>query len=114
MTIARRRPATLDAIALPGPSTPAYRPPAPEIGVPLPGGDVPAGGTVTPAGRLRRCTFRRVDRVSALPGRPQLPTYEVMCLYGDRDDPMALGDVDAARSVCDSCTASGIFRPDED
>ena len=77
-------------------------------------GDVPAPETVTPVGRLRRCTFRRVDRVAALPGRPAVANYEIMCLYGDREASMALGDVDAARQVCETCTASGIFRPDED
>ena len=65
-------------------------------------------------GRLRRCTFRRIDRVSALPGRTERTSYEVMCLYGDADEPLALGDIAAARPICDACTASGIFRPDED
>jgi hypothetical protein len=65
-------------------------------------------------GRLRRCTFRRIDRVAALPGRSRRSDYEVMCLYGGLDEPMALGDIDAARTICDACTASGIFRPDED
>jgi hypothetical protein len=90
------------------------RPPTPEIEVPVPLGDAPAPEVVAPVGRMRRCTFRRIDNVEALPGRPTTPTYEVMCLYGDRDAPMAMGDVDAARRICDACTASGIFRPDED
>ena len=76
-------------------------------------GDVPAPDSVTPAGRLRRCTFRRIDRVSALPGRSDRTSYEVMCLYGS-DEPLALGDLSAARTICEVCTASGIFRPDED
>lgn len=85
----------------------------PELRVSLPLGDVPAPDTVTPVGRLRRCTFRRIDRVEALPGRSH-SAYEVMCLYfGSTDDPLALGDVDQARPVCAACTASGIFRPDE-
>ena len=112
MTIARRRPSGVDAIA-PVPSTPVVRPPAPEIGVPVPLGDAPAPEVVTPVGRLRRCTFRRIDRVSALPGRSELTSYEVMCLYGT-DEPLALGDLREARPVCEACTASGIFRPDED
>jgi hypothetical protein len=101
----------LDVIA-PMPATPVVRPPAPEVGVPVPPGDAPAPETRTPVGRLRRCTFRRIDRVSALPGRTERTSYEVMCLYG-ADEPLALGDVDEARPVCESCTASGIFRPDE-
>jgi hypothetical protein len=112
VTIARRRPGALDAIA-PMPNVPAVRPPAPEMGVPLPLGDAPAPDAVTPVGRLRRCTFRRIDQVSALPGRSALTSYEVMCLYG-ADEALSLGDLDAARPICDSCTAAGIFRPDED
>ena len=111
MTIARRRPGALDAIA-PMPTTPVVRPPVPEVGVPVPLGDAPAPESVTPVGRLRRCTFRRIDQVSALPGRTQRTSYEVMCLYGT-DEPLALGDVNEARDVCEACTASGIFRPDE-
>jgi hypothetical protein len=82
--------------------------------VPVPLGDVPAPEPVTPAGRIRRCVFRRIDRVDALPDHRQPAQYEVMCLYyGTMDEPMAMGDIDAARSVCGVCTASGIFRPDE-
>ena len=112
VTIARRRPSALDAIA-PMPNVPAVRPPAPEMGVPVPLGDAPAPDAVTPVGQLRRCTFRRIDQVSALPGRSSLTNYEVMCLYG-ADEALSLGDLDAARPICESCTAAGIFRPDED
>ena len=112
MTIARRRPTAINAIA-PMPTAPFVRPPMPEVGVPVPLGDAPAPEVVTPVGRLRRCTFRRIDHVSALPGRSSQTSYEVMCLYGG-DEPLALGDLSAARPVCESCTASGIFRPDED
>ena len=110
MTIARRRPKALDVVAAPVPLPAA----TPEGRAPVSLGDVPAPETVTPAGRLRRCTFRRIDRVSALAGRPNGSTYEVMCLYGSADEPLPLGDVATARPVCDTCTASGIFRPDED
>jgi len=114
VTIARRRPTTLEAIAAPVPTAPPVRPPVPELGVPVPLGDAPAPELVTPVGRLRRCTFRRIDRVTALPGRPERSSYEVMCLYGDAMEPLALGDISAARAFCEGCTASGIFRPDED
>jgi hypothetical protein len=114
VTIARRRPSALDPIAAPMPSPAPVRALVPELGVPVSLGDAPAPDTVTPVGRLRRCTFRRIDRVSALPGRPIGSNYEVMCLYGTIAEPLALGGVDAARPVCESCTASGIFRPDED
>ena len=96
------------------PTVPTVRPPVPEIGTPVPLGDAPAPESITPVGRLRRCTFRRIDQVTALPGRPGRSEYEVMCLYGGADEPMALGDISAARPICGACTASGIFRPDED
>ena len=113
MTIARRRPTTFDAIAAPMPPAPAVRPPMPEMRVPVPLGDAPAPGDVTPMGRLRRCVFRRVDHVQALPGRGVSSAYEVMCLYGSDDMPATLGDIEAARPICEACTARGIFRPDE-
>ena len=60
---------------------------------------------------LRRCTFRRVSQVAAGRG---LPIYDVACMYPTRESPIPLGNLETARSVCDSCTARGIFRPDED
>ena len=70
VTIARRRPRPIDAIAAPAPIAPDVAPP------PCPGRRAaarsamcPRPRAVTPVGRLRRCTFRRIDRVSALPGR---------------------------------------------
>lgn len=96
------------------PSAPAVPPPVPELGVPIPLGDAPAPDTVTPVGRLRRCTFRRIDRVAQIPARADTSAYEVMCLYGEPDEPLALGDIANAAPVCEACTASGIFRPDED
>lgn len=67
-----------------------------------------------PIGRLRRCTFRRVDRVAATPQREGASSYELMCLYVDSERPLALGSIDEAGPVCDACQATGIFRPDED
>jgi hypothetical protein len=75
--------------------------------------DVPAAETVIPVGRLRRCTFRRIDLAEQLPGRSRSVAYEVMCLYGGEAAGLALGDVDAARPICEACQATGIFRPDE-
>ena len=40
--------------------------------------------------------------------------YDVECLYPDRKLPLPLGDLDAATPICNVCTASHIFRPDED
>lgn len=110
MTIARRRPAAIAAIAprspdpVPVPSRPAS--------MPLPIRDAPAPEAVTPMGRLRRCVFRRIDRAVPLPQR-SAATYEVMCLYGDGDSAIPLGDIESARPICQACTAPGIFRPDE-
>ena len=121
MTIARRRGVRPGATAAIAQVLAEVPPAAPPIGVPVPLGDVPAPlgdvpapDAVTPAGRLCRCTFRRVDRVAPLPQRPVRPTYQLMCLYVDQETPLPLGDVDEARPVCDACTATGIFRPDED
>jgi hypothetical protein len=114
MAIARRRTSALDTIAAPMPTTPLVRPTAPELGVPVSPGDAPAPELGLPVGRLRRCTFRRIDQVTALPGRQGDSDYEFSCLYDDVDEPLGLGDVSSARPICDSCTASGIFRPDED
>ncbi len=62
--------------------------------------------------RLRRCTFRHVTPVTA--SRRALPVYDVNCLYPDRAAPVPLGDLASARDICEGCTASGIFRADED
>jgi hypothetical protein len=69
---------------------------------PMPVGD--------PDEHLRRCTYRRLIAVRK---RPEA-LYEVACLYPDRQVPIPLGDLASARPICASCTASHIFRPDED
>jgi hypothetical protein len=60
--------------------------------------------------RVRRCTYRRLGRVAAN-GATRL---EVSCLYPDRRIPLPLGDMESSRPICEACTASGTFRPDED
>jgi hypothetical protein len=60
--------------------------------------------------RIRRCTFRRLIRVDMKDDR----VYDVECLYPDRKLAIPLGDLDAALPICNACTASHIFRPDED
>lgn len=111
MTIAKRRVRPFQGIAATMPAAPEAPVRAP--GVPVPSPDVPAPESVAPVGRLRRCVFRRIDSVGALPGRAARPTYEIMCLYRGPATPMALGDIDAARPVCEACRATDIFRPDE-
>jgi len=62
------------------------------------------------AARIRRCTFRRLSRVAASPESG----YEVSCLYPDRRVPLPLGGMESSLEICQACTASHIFRPDED
>jgi hypothetical protein len=84
----------------------------PPVVGPLPRGDVPPADEGEPAGRLRRCTFRRLDRVGPTQ-RGGEAAYAVMCLYASAADPEALGDLASAALACRACTNTGIFRPDE-
>ncbi|HEY5486291.1 MAG TPA: hypothetical protein VIK06_01470 [Candidatus Limnocylindrales bacterium] len=60
--------------------------------------------------RIRRCTYRRLSRVSA----GAEAAYEVSCLYPDRRLPLPLGDMASSLPICADCSAGHIFRPDED
>jgi len=111
VAIARRRAPVLAAIAARLPAAPEL--PARLAGLPGASRDVPAPESIAPVGRLRRCTYRRVDSLEPLPGRGFAPAYETMCLVRGRDEAVPLGDLDSARLVCAACTATGIFRPDE-
>ena len=62
------------------------------------------------APRIRRCTFRRVTAVDGRSDR----AYDVDCLFPDRSLSMPLGDMESAMPICNACTATGIFRADED
>ena len=44
----------------------------------------------------------------------ELPMYQVACTFPDRRRAVALGDIESARPICESCTYQGIFRPDSD
>jgi hypothetical protein len=61
-------------------------------------------------GRIRRC---RVRHVSILAGRDG-PTVQVACLLGGREYPLPLGTMDEARPICNACTATTVWRADED
>jgi hypothetical protein len=61
-------------------------------------------------GRIRRCRVRHVSIVSGA----DRPTVQVDCLLGGRDHPLPLGTMDEAREICNACTATTIWRPDED
>ena len=65
---------------------------------------------VPAAPRIRRCTYRRLSRVSS--GTESM--YDVSCLYPDRRIPLPLGDLEMSSAICAACTADHIFRPDED
>jgi hypothetical protein len=60
--------------------------------------------------RIRRCTYRRMILVPTQGDR----VFDVECLYPDRNLPVPLGDLDAAAPICNACTATHIFRADED
>jgi len=62
------------------------------------------------SGRIRRC---RVRHVSIIAGADQ-PTVQVDCLLGGRDYPLPLGTMDEARLICNACTATTVWRADED
>jgi hypothetical protein len=61
-------------------------------------------------GRIRRC---RVRQVSILPG-PDGRTVQVDCLLGGPEHPLPLGTMDEAREICNLCTATTVWRADED
>jgi hypothetical protein len=67
-----------------------------------------AAGVAAP--RIRRCTFRRLNRVET----GNEASFEVSCLYPDRRIPLPLGDLEMSSAICAACTADHIFRPDED
>ena len=63
-------------------------------------------------GRIRRCRVRHVSILPAAPG--ELPTVQVDCLLGGRDHSLPLGTMDEARPICNACTATTVWRADED
>ena len=48
------------------------------------------------------------------PGRGAAASYCTECLYDGLDQPVPMGDLERARTICSSCTFTGIFRADED
>lgn len=61
-------------------------------------------------GNIRRCRVRHVSIVS---GAPQ-PSVQVDCLLGGREHSLSLGTMDEARAICNACTATTVWRIDED
>ena len=69
------------------------------------------GRTPVPrGGRIRRC---RVRHVAILPGSGATQV-QVACLLGGVAHPLPLGTMDEARAICNACTATTIWRADED
>jgi hypothetical protein len=60
--------------------------------------------------RIRRCAYRRLDRVKD----GSRSGYDVSCLYPDGRLSRPLGGLEASGEICATCTASHIFRADED
>jgi hypothetical protein len=61
-------------------------------------------------GSIRRCWVRHVSIVPDDGAR----RVQVDCLLGGREHPLPLGTMDEAREICNACTATTIWRPDED
>ena len=100
------------AVAIAEPLTdvaPMIRPWAPRTGART----LPMAVAVANEAPLRRCTFRRLSVTPAI-GRSTVTGYAVECLYDGLDQPIAMGDLDRARGICQGCTNTGIFRADED
>jgi hypothetical protein len=55
---------------------------------------------------------RHVSIVPGADGRPS--TVQVDCLLGGRDYSLPLGTMDEARPICNACTATTVWRADED
>ena len=61
-------------------------------------------------GRIRRCRVRHVAIVPSDGAR----LVQVTCLLGGTDHPLPLGTLDEARPICNACTATTVWRLDED
>ncbi|HEY8772645.1 MAG TPA: hypothetical protein VIM66_05710 [Candidatus Limnocylindria bacterium] len=69
-----------------------------------------AGDVIPHRTKMRRC---RVRHVSVLPGADG-GVVQVDCLLGGAEYPLPLGSMDEARAICSACTATTIWRADED
>ncbi len=100
------------AVAITEPLTdaaPLIRPWAPRVAGPA----LPMARVAANEAPLRRCTFRRLS-VTAAPRRGTTASYAAECLYDGLDQPIPMGDLERAWSICQGCTNTGIFRADED
>jgi hypothetical protein len=74
--------------------------------------DSPERMPIPRQGRIRRCRVRHVSIVPGADGGP--PDVQVDCLLGGREYPLPLGTMDEARPICNACTATTVWRADED
>lgn len=72
--------------------------------------DAPQRILIPRAGQIRRCSVRNVG-ITPVPGGREV---HLSCLLGGRDHLLPLGTFDEARPICNACTATGIWRDDED
>jgi hypothetical protein len=72
--------------------------------------DAPQRTPIPRAGQIRRCSVRHVA-ITPVPGGRDV---QVSCLLGGREHPLSLGTFVEARPICNACTATGIWRADED
>jgi hypothetical protein len=54
-----------------------------------------------------------VRHVAIAPGSER-GLVQVTCLLGGLDHPLPLGTMDEARPICNACTATTVWRADED
>jgi len=90
-------------------ATPLIRPWAPRVA----GRALPMAPVAANEAPLRRCTFRRLSVVAAA-GRGVTTSYATECLYEGLDQPIPMGDLNRAWTICQGCANTGIFRADED
>jgi hypothetical protein len=72
--------------------------------------ETPTRAPIPREGKIRRCRVRHVAIVPAPHGR----LVQVTCLLGSADHPLPLGTMEEAREICNACTATTVWRTDED
>jgi hypothetical protein len=50
----------------------------------------------------------------AAPDGTRVPVIQATCLLGGIEHPLPLGTLDEARPICNACTATTVWRLDED
>lgn len=108
MAIARPR-----RLTGPAPAARPDRSPAPGIALPVRPWLPVSGAIPADPGVLRRCTYRQLTPLRDS-RRGAAADYAVGCGYPRLEEALPLGTLATARAICAGCTATGIFRADED